>query len=108
MKIKPSVWGFIILLQILVFQVDVFAQVPKSGKHIERYENGKVKLRGKWANGQKQGNWFYYTPTHILQKRERYKNGKLKQTFNFNEKGLLINVVKEDGTIVPKKACGCG
>lgn len=98
----------IIIIQIIANQYVIYAQQASNGKYIERYENGKIKVRGKLVNGQKHGNWFYYSPNHIIQKREYYKNGKLKQAFNFNEKGLLINVVKEDGTIIPKKACGCG
>jgi antitoxin component YwqK of YwqJK toxin-antitoxin module len=80
----------------------------KPVKYREFYENGKLKVKGKLVDGQKHGQWYYYAPNQLLQKRERYKKGKLKQTFIYNEKGLLITIIMEDGRIIPQKACGCG
>jgi hypothetical protein len=81
---------------------------PISSKIKEYYPNGKTKVKGHFKNGNKHGNWFYYAENGLLQKRERYTNGILKATFNYNSKGLLINMVNKNGKIINKKACGCG
>lgn len=88
----------------------VYAYTPHSKpvKYREFYENGKLKVKGKMMDGARHGNWYYYTQNQMLQKRERYKNGKLKQTFIYNEKGLLITIILEDGKVIHQKACGCG
>ncbi len=82
-------------------------QEPQTGKYIEKYENGKIKVKGKLKNGMKQGNWYYYSPNHVIQKREQYKNGILKRALHFNEKGQLVTIVLENGKEIPQKACGC-
>ena len=81
---------------------------PNTSKFRAFYPNGNAKVKGRFKNGNKQGNWFYYSENGLLQKRERYNNGILKATFNYNNKGLLINVINKKGKIINKKACGCG
>lgn len=81
-------------------------QLPE-GKYIERYENNKVKVKGHYRNGQKNGNWFYFAPGGILQKRERWASGQLKLTFLYNEKGRLASITNDKGVTTYKPGCGC-
>lgn len=102
---------FILLLGLWFLPYKSHCQVqngPNNSKIKEFYANGNTKLKGHFKNGNKHGNWFYYAENGQLQKRERYNNGILKATFNYNNKGLLINVVNKNGKIINKKACGCG
>lgn len=91
-----------------VKQYCIAQNTPKSHTIKEYYPNGATKIKGHFKNGNKHGNWFYYAENGILQKREKYTNGMLKATFNYNNKGLLINIINKNGETINKKACGCG
>lgn len=42
------------------------------------YDSGKVKFEGSWKKGKKHGDWVYFDEEGNVQKKERYKRGKLK------------------------------
>ncbi len=108
-KIYTSIFILFFCICFLPLKQACLAQnTPKTAKINEYYPNGKTKIKGRYKNGNKHGNWFYYAENGILQKRERYSNGIVQATFNYNNKGLLINVVTKSGKIINKKACGCG
>jgi antitoxin component YwqK of YwqJK toxin-antitoxin module len=87
--------------------VDIYAQQPLHGVYKEFHPNGKVKVKGHYNQGSKTGNWFYYTDKKILEKREFFKNGNLKRTYSYNEKGQLAVIEDDKGNVIIKPACGC-
>jgi hypothetical protein len=42
------------------------------GKYIEYWENGVVKVKGKYKQGEKSGRWRFYTDAGKLERRERF------------------------------------
>ena len=42
------------------------------GKYIEYWEDGKVKVKGKYRDGQKNGRWRFFNVEGILERRERF------------------------------------
>jgi antitoxin component YwqK of YwqJK toxin-antitoxin module len=92
---------------LLFLWVDVSAQQPLHGVYKEFHPNGKVKVKGHYNQGNKTGNWFYYNDKKILEKREFFKNGMLKRTYSYNEKGQLAVIEDDKGNVITKPACGC-
>jgi antitoxin component YwqK of YwqJK toxin-antitoxin module len=106
-KIKFSFISVLIFTILLFLWVDTSAQQPLNGIYKEFHPNGKVKVKGKYTNGNKTGNWYYYTDKKILEKREYFKKGKLKRTYTYNEKGQLAVIEDDKGNVITKPACGC-
>ena len=44
----------------------------RHGRYREYYENGKLKLRGKYANNLPKGTWKYYTDEGEFERKEKY------------------------------------
>lgn len=86
------------------FQVG--AKPPVTKKQIEYYSNGKIKSEGKLKNGHKQGTWSFYNEEGVIVKQERWKKGKLKLEF-FYENGKLHHLTDDKGKTVYKPSCGC-
>ena len=64
-----------------------YEQIPASPEDVaqgiayrEQLKGTQVKQKGKYVNGQLQGEVFYYKITGELEKTEVYENGKLKET----------------------------
>lgn len=106
-KIKTSYISIFTFMVLVFLWVNTKAQQPLHGTYKEFYPNGKVKVKGHYTNGNKTGNWYYYTEKKILEKREYYKKGKLKRTYTYNEKGQLAVIEDDKGNITTKPACGC-
>ncbi len=106
-KIKTT-YITLFTLVVLVFLWDnIKAQQPLNGTYREFYPSGKVKVKGHYTNGNKTGNWYYYSEKKILEKREHYKKGKLKRTYIYTEKGQLAVIEDDKGNMTIKPACGC-
>lgn len=44
----------------------------RHGRYREYYENGKLKLRGKYGNNIPKGTWKYYTEEGEFERKEKY------------------------------------
>lgn len=51
----------------------------KGGQYTEYFENGNKKTEGIYLNNQKEGEWFTWSDSGQLLKKEKYKTGKLKK-----------------------------
>lgn len=91
---------------LLLSNLQLLSQTPPKGKYLEKHENGKVKVKGRYKNGQKKGNWFYYLPNGQTQKRELWKNGALKTTYLYNEKGRIYQMIDKKG-VHDVERCNC-
>lgn len=97
----------VIATMLLLPSPRVYGRQLPEGRYTERYENNKIKVKGRYHNGQKTGNWFYYAPGGMLQKRERWAKGQLKLVFLYNEKGRLASITNDKGVTSYKPGCGC-
>jgi antitoxin component YwqK of YwqJK toxin-antitoxin module len=91
---------------LLISTLQLFSQTPPNGKYLEKHENGKMKVKGRYKNGQKKGNWFYYSSNGQPEKREFWKNGALKITYLYNEKGRIYQTIDKKGTHIIER-CNC-
>ncbi|MES2618883.1 MAG: DUF3352 domain-containing protein [Bacteroidota bacterium] len=49
------------------------------GVFIEYYENGTIKMKGRYTKGLKNGTWKYYQPDGTFERKEKYINGEMKK-----------------------------
>ncbi len=73
---------------------------------ITRHENGKVKQKEKYRNGQKHGKWITYNANGGIIKIVKYKKG-LFWWERLYKKGKLSQITTRKGKIVKMKDCGC-
>lgn len=90
----------------LLFLHDLSAQAA-DGKYTERYENGKVKVSGHYKSGLKKGNWFYYSASGLIEKRELWKHGDRVYTYTYNEKGRIASITDKNGKTTERAGCNC-
>lgn len=83
-----------------------FAQTVPDGKFSVSYENGVIKERGTYRNGQKDQLWMFYNPNGSLDRKEKWKNGRLKWQI-FYSKGKIIKTINEKGEVKNRSRCGC-
>lgn len=62
---------------------------------------------GKSKNGMRHGSWKYYDSNQHILKVEKYRKGKLVQTYIFNAEGRVIKRVNRKGHVTNLRACGC-
>ena len=62
---------------------------------------------GKSKNGLRYGTWTYYDAKQHILKVEKYRRGKLVQTYIFNSEGKVIQRVNRKGHVTNLRACGC-
>ena len=62
---------------------------------------------GKLKNGKKSGSWTYYDANQHIMKVEKYRKGKLVQTYIFNSEGHVIERINRKGYVTKLRACGC-
>ncbi len=68
---------------------------------------GDTIIEGKSKNGNRYGSWRYYDKDHHILKVEKYRKGKLKQTYIFNSSGRVIKRINRKGHVTNLRACGC-
>lgn len=95
------------LLLLALSPVVVRGQAIADGKYIGKYEDGVVKERGFYLNGQKHKIWMYYNPNSAIDRKEKWAEGKLQWQIFYNNKGRIIKTVNEKGVVKTRKACGC-
>ncbi len=62
---------------------------------------------GKLKHGQRNGTWTYYDQNQHISKVEKYRKGKLRQTYIFNSSGRVIERINRKGHVIKLRACGC-
>lgn len=62
---------------------------------------------GKIKHGKKSGAWTYYGSNKQIIKVEKYRKGKLVQTYIFNSDGHVIERINRKGYVTKLRACGC-
>jgi hypothetical protein len=68
---------------------------------------GDSTIIGKSKRGMRYGAWRYYdTHQHII-KVEKYRRGKLVQTYIFNSDGRVSERINRKGHVTKLRACGC-
>ncbi|MES2780888.1 MAG: hypothetical protein V4651_13430 [Bacteroidota bacterium] len=82
------------------------SQTLPDGKYSSNYEDGTVKERGFYHNGQKHKIWMYYNPNRSIDRKEKWEEGKLKWQI-FYSKGKIIKTIDEKGVVKTRKGCGC-
>ncbi|MFN4083667.1 MAG: hypothetical protein ACK4K9_08555 [Bacteroidia bacterium] len=65
------------------------------------------KQKGKLKNGQKHGFWIYYNDSGWIDKREKWKEGKLEYTLYFNKNHKKTKWVYANGKEKIYKTCNC-
>lgn len=63
--------------------------------------------KGKYVNGSKSGQWFYYSPNGHLDRKDKWINGQLKWQIYYNAKGKVSKTVNKNGQQNIRPACGC-
>lgn len=96
-----------ILLMILCISFKMAISQNKTLKVKNYYENGALKDKGKFKNEIKTGMWYYYNSIGHLQKKEHWKNGKLKFSIIYNQRQKASEIIYENGNIKKLKGCGC-
>ena len=62
---------------------------------------------GKSKNGVRYGAWRYYDSKQHIVKVEKYRKGKLVQTYIFNTEGKVTERINRKGYVTKMRACGC-
>lgn len=62
---------------------------------------------GKSKNGLKYGSWTYHDSSNHITKVEKYRRGKLVQTYIFNSDGKVAERINRKGHNTKLRACGC-
>jgi len=68
---------------------------------------GDTTVVGKSKNGERHGAWTYYDKQQHILKVEKYRKGKLVQTYIFNSEGKVIERINRKGYVTKLRACGC-
>ena len=76
-------------------------------KYISYFENGKIKERGTYKDGEKHGIWWIYYEDGTRKTKEKLKNGLRIYLFEYNEKGLMIRITNKKGVSKEVTDCGC-
>ncbi len=74
-----------------------------------KYFRNETKLQeeGKFASGQREGVWKFYSPKHILYKKEKYVHGLRKWTYIYHPNGKMIIYIDQEGKVTKRPDCGC-
>jgi hypothetical protein len=99
-----------LLLFLLVFSGKAYAQKPKKEEWkpvVAYHSNGRLMLTGNELNGQKEGRWEYFTDKGLLEKREKWKKGKMKWAVFYNEKRKKTRSIDSKGREKKYSSCGC-
>jgi flagellar hook assembly protein FlgD len=91
----------------LCFGLNLNAQNPNSENVKIYHANGKIKEKGRLKNSEKSGTWLYYHTEGWLEKKEKYKAGKLQWAIYYNAKHQTINSIDKNGNEVPFRGCNC-
>ena len=94
-----------ILCCILVIPSQATSLIKK--KFVSHFENGKIKERGTYKDGEKHKIWWNYYEGGTRKTKEKYKNGVRIYLFEYNEKGLMIRITNKKGVSKEVTDCGC-
>ncbi len=83
----------------------ILGQKPQKIK--KYYPNGTLMEKGKAAGEIKTGIWIYYHEAGWLERKEKWKNGKMQWTLLYNEKHQKVKWIHSDGTERLYKGCNC-
>ena len=90
---------------ILALPINAVPKIKK--KFISYHENGQIKEKGSYKNGEKHGIWWNYSKSGIRKLKEKYKNGVRIYLFEYDEKGLMIRITNKKGVTKEVTDCGC-
>jgi len=96
---------FSIFCCILVSPIQANPSVKK--KFVSYHENGKIKEKGIYKNGEKHGNWWTYSNSGVRKSKERFKKGVRIYLIEYNEKGLKVRITNKKGVSKEVTDCGC-
>ncbi len=84
------------------------AQQIKGKENVKNFHtNGKLKEKGSLKSGQKIGIWVYYHSEGWMEKKEKYKEGKLIWVVFYNAKHQITKSIDKNGNEIPYKGCNC-
>jgi hypothetical protein len=103
LNLKILVLGFALSLPIAGI-----AQQIKGKENVKNFHtNGKLKEKGSLKSGQKTGIWVYYHSEGWMEKKEKYKEGKLIWVVFYNAKHQITKSIDKNGNEIPYKGCNC-
>lgn len=80
--------------------------ITKDSSVVTYHDNGEVKEKGKYRNGEKHGKWKTYNENGILLKVVKYKKGVFWWEHLYKN-GKLSQITDRKGRITKMKDCGC-
>lgn len=84
---------------------DSNANVTVKWRHFR--EETKLQEEGKFISGKREGVWKFYSPKHILYKKEKYVHGLRKWTYLYHPNGRMIIYIDKQGKVTKRPDCGC-
>jgi antitoxin component YwqK of YwqJK toxin-antitoxin module len=60
-----------------------FTEIPFTGQIIEHHDNGQLKEKGNYRNGEKEGAWSFHHDNGQLREKGNYRNGEKEGAWSF-------------------------
>lgn len=100
-------YGLILPILGCIFLFFVQAKAPNKERHKAFYENGVLREKGWFKEGQKHGIWWSFYETGVRKTKEKFKKGQRIYLFEYNEKGLIFRITNKTGISKDMNSCGC-
>jgi len=74
---------------------------------IKHFNNGKIKEKGQMLDSLKSGVWAYFFESGRIERKEKWRKGKMKWAVYFNPEGRKTKIIDAKGKEKLLKGCNC-
>ena len=106
-KTSPSFCHKLLISLFLLFFSFSAVNAQSKEKVLEKFPNGKVKMKGTMLQNNKVGIWYYYNPAGWIFYKEKWRNGILRWRIEYNEKHQKVRGINGKGEEIIYKGCNC-